>query len=161
MLTQEFLDRWIKTIVPKELGPDKDPTSNKPLLGIYISSNEDMEGSRNMFKLPIGENQRVFGVLIPMGDLRKIALGNAGNLKNKYIIRIHESQSEASGVFTLAHEIGHLVGIIKKDPDHDADEDAYADSYAFSRIKEVVLDPELRTQIYIRGLAQGDFVEDI
>jgi hypothetical protein len=58
----------------------------------------------------------------------------------------------------MAHEVGHLKGILEDDKEHEADEDAYADAYALNRIKEVIEDSSLRVQVTLTGVTNCDFI---
>ena len=158
MLTNDFLNKWVKIIVPTELGPNKSLEAGFPLLGVYLSDDDSMSSMYTTYKKQeIGEDSRAYGVLIPMGDIRKAALGDAGKLKGRFIIQINKDQSEANGIFSLAHEVGHLVGIINNTLEHAIDEDAFADGYAFKRVKEVVEDQSLQMLIYLKGSSGNSF----
>lgn len=151
MLTNEFLEKWVSVIVPPEYGPNKTPESGYPLLGVYLTSPEKLNVSKTIRKID-SEDKQVFGDITDLGSLMEFVGKDGNRLKNKFVIRICNSISESSAVFTLAHEVGHLKGYLENSVEHEEDSGAYADSYAFERIKEVVEDSNLRTTIFMKSI---------
>jgi hypothetical protein len=147
MLSQKFLDEWIGVLVPEEYGPEKEVESGKPLLGIYLTSAEEMEKVKNLWYPDASDEYRLQGQIVDIGKLAKKEY-----LEGKYVIRINSSLSEAGGIFALLHEIGHLVGLLEEDPDHEEDPDEYADNYAFRKTKELIQQPELRMKTMLAGM---------
>ena len=147
MIDDKFLDKWVRIIVPIIYGPNKNPDSGKAILGIYVITADEMAAAKKLWFSDVSEEVRVYGQLIDMGELESL-VGRSGKLDGKYVIRLNASQSEACGIFTLAHEIGHLHGLLNEKEKHDLDPDEYADNYAFKRVKDVIEESELRVKIY-------------
>lgn len=157
MLTEKFLEKWVPLIVPEEYGPNKELEAGKPLLGIYVIPADKMEKIKEFWYKDSPEEARLYGQLIDVGEVLALAGKEKNNLKKRFIIRLNESQSESSGIFSLIHEIGHLHGILVGSPKHEEDPDEYADAYAFAQVPKIVKDLELRTKILVEALT-NDFV---
>jgi hypothetical protein len=157
MLTEKFLETWIPILVPVEYGPNKEVEAGKALLGIYIISADKMEGIKKFWYKDMPEDSRLYGQLVDIGAILALSGKENSNLNKRFVIRLNESQSEASGIFSLAHEVGHLIGILVEDKQHEEDPDEYADRYAFEIVKQVVKDKVLKTKILLEAL-DNDFV---
>jgi hypothetical protein len=152
MLNEKFLERWIPILVPEEYGPDKSLEAGKPLLGIYIIPADRMEKIKNFWYKGTPEEHRLFGQLVDIGEVLALAGKEKNNLKRRFVMRLNQSQSECAGIFSLAHEVGHLHGILTNSVRHEEEPDDYADAYAFEAVKSKVEDQILRTKIYIEAL---------
>jgi len=156
MLTEKFLEEWVPIVVPEEFGPNKNPEAGKPLLGIYLTPDDKMETIRD-FWFKNGEGNKLFGQLVDIGEVLSLAGKSENKLKNRFIIRVNSSQTVESGIFTLAHELGHMVGILNKDKTHDEDPDEYADAYAFELVRRVIKDETLRTSVCFEAFLHKRF----
>ena len=149
MLDDKFLEKWVPIIVDEKYGPNKDPAAGKKILGIYIIPAEEMEDIKNKWYNDTSEDIKLHGQLVDLGEILTLVSKKESKLKGRYVIRLNASQSEASGIFALAHEIGHLYGIITNDEEHEQNQEEFADGYAFKRIKETIDDSALRAKIFI------------
>jgi len=154
MLTEKFLEKWVQILVPEIYGPNKNPKSGKVLLGIYIVDSEKMESAKELWYKDSNEEVDLLGQLVDMGKLMSLTGHANETLDNRFVIRLNEAQSEISGIFALAHEIGHLYGILNEPEQHNESPDDYADIYAYKLIKEKVTDTELRFRIFVEAFSQ-------
>jgi hypothetical protein len=154
MLDQKFLNKWVPLIVPSKYGPNKDPESGKPLLGVYVVASDKLAFTKDVWFKDAPKDSRVLGHLINIGAMMESLGKKRDNLSGKFIIRLNESQSVNSGIYSLAHELGHLVGTTEEYDLHKQDEEKYATDYSIRRIEEAVDDYSLRMKIYASAITQ-------
>jgi len=153
MLDEKFLEKWVKIIVPEEYGPNKDPDAGKKILGIYIISADKMKNVKNTWYRGTPEDAKLFGQIVDIGEVLALTGDKDTKLKGRYVIRLNESQSEAAGIFALAHEVGHLHGMVTDDEKHKQDQEEFADRYAFKRIGDTIDSVDLRLKVYIEAFS--------
>lgn len=154
MIDQDFLDKWVKIIVPEEYGPDKNPHNGKPILEICILSPDKMEENKENYFNVCNPDTRLLGETIDMGALFALIGKEKDYLTNKYVIFLNSSQSETMAVYTLAHEVGHVCGFLTDSSVHNLDPDSFANLYAFNRISEVIKDSLLKMKILTTAFSE-------
>jgi len=153
MLSDKFLEKWTSILVPKEFGPDKHVENGLPLLGIYIVPSNKMEDIKDYWYSDLPEDSKIYGLLVDIGAILTLAGQKENKLGGKYVIRLNESQSEAAGIFSLLHEVGHLSGILTSDVAHEKDPDEFADSYALRKVLELIQEPVLRAKVFFEAFS--------
>ncbi|HEC65784.1 MAG TPA: hypothetical protein ENI23_10840 [bacterium] len=150
-ITEESLEKWVLELVPKELGPDKDLAAGKPLLGVYLVEQETLEKSNERYGLKYPQGAVHTGDLCDMGLLAEMAGFFKPRLNKRYIIRINKELPEHSTIFTLLHEVGHLVGLLKDSEKHKKDREKFADDYALTKAL-TISDTNMRTKVVVYGV---------
>lgn len=153
MLNDKFLERWTNILVPKEFGPDKHLDNGLPLLGIYIVPSDKMEDIKDYWYSGLPKDSKIYGLLVDIGSILELAGRKESNLGGKFVIRLNESQSEAAGIFSLLHEVGHLSGILTSNVAHEEDPDEFADSYALKKVLELIQEPVLRAKVFFEAFS--------
>lgn len=157
MLSDKFLEKWTSVLVPREFGPDKHAANGFPLLGVYIVPSDKMEDIKDYWYSELPEDSKIYGLLVDIGDVLALAGKKDNKLKGRFIIRLNESQSEAAGIFSLLHEVGHLEGILTEDEAHEKDPDEFADNYALRKTMELIEDPVLKAKVFTEAFS-NDFL---
>lgn len=154
MLNDKFLYKWVPLIVPEEFGPNKALEAGKPLLGVYIIDEKRMRSIQEFwYPESIDDEEKLYGQIVDVGLVLEMSGSKREGLRNRYVIRLNSCQSESSGIFSLAHELGHMYGILNSVELHEADADKFADKYAWDRIKSRVSDESLRLKILLEALS--------
>lgn len=148
MISEKLLNKWIKKLIPEKYGPDSDPQTGKPILGVYLETTEKL--SRYSHKDQ--GDLTVCGLAVDMGKQFRLVGIEKLYLDNKFIIYINSDLPEKVAVYSLAHELGHVHGSCFDNKEHDKNPDRYADRFANKLIEERIESSEVRTEIILAGL---------
>ena len=156
MIDREFLDKWIKIIIPKEYGPDKRLENKKPLLSVTLFPNEDMDKFKNKFYPDADEKTTLGGHLVDFGSFMEfVGAEDYKRYAGRYLIRINADLTEEQAIYALLHEEAHLHYFVTKNKKHaemsDMSEEM-ADNKALKRCKELIKDKTLAFKVMLEGL---------
>lgn len=156
MIDQEFLDRWIEILIPREYGPNRRLGAKKPLLSVTLFSNEEMNGFKSKFYPDAGEKDILRGHLIDFySAMKSVEADECERFIGRYLIRINADLTEEQAIYALLHEEAHLHFFVTKNKKHmemSNESEEMADNRALKRCKELIKDKTLAFKVMLEGL---------